>query len=312
MTTTQVVRPAGAGHETLYVLLLCLIILAVAGSVIALHGESQEVAAVPSHQLDARRDLSAAEQGIYADLRDEKTLVLTSCNVISIGFDEPSVEVGLMLRPTQSSALHFQQIGRVMRISPRTGKQYGIILDQAGNLERLGFPEDIQEYHLPMTKDGASSGGPPPMKPCPQCGRILYAFIVKCPDCGHQWVSERALNLEDMVEIYSREQAHQIKDPAILRDMFHGCRRRVYREGRSPELANNDFKFKCGRDPKLEWYRGSVMGLRPTPQQQLEYLSYLQKSARRLKKRADWIVAEFEKECGPGSFAQVSALRQAI
>ena len=69
MSTTQVVRPAGAGHETLYVLLLCLIILAVAGAVVALHGESQEVTAVPSHQLDARRDLNAAEQGIYADLR---------------------------------------------------------------------------------------------------------------------------------------------------------------------------------------------------------------------------------------------------
>ena len=69
MSTTQVVRPAGAGHETLYVLLLCLIILAVAGTVVALHGETQEVTAVPSHQLDARRDLSAAEQGIYADLR---------------------------------------------------------------------------------------------------------------------------------------------------------------------------------------------------------------------------------------------------
>ncbi|NVZ18309.1 DUF6162 family protein [Pseudomonas costantinii] len=69
MSTTQVVRPAGAGHETLYVLLLCLIILAVAGSVVALHGETQEVVAVPSHQLDARRDLSASEQGIYADLR---------------------------------------------------------------------------------------------------------------------------------------------------------------------------------------------------------------------------------------------------
>ncbi|NWC96892.1 MULTISPECIES: DUF6162 family protein [unclassified Pseudomonas] len=69
MSTTHVVRPAGAGHETLYVLLLCLMILAVAGTVVALRGESQEVAAVPSHQLDARRDLSAAEQGIYADLR---------------------------------------------------------------------------------------------------------------------------------------------------------------------------------------------------------------------------------------------------
>jgi hypothetical protein len=67
--TTQVVRPAGAGHETLYVLLLCLIILAVAGSVVAWRGEPQEVSSVNSHQLDARRDLSASEQGIYADLR---------------------------------------------------------------------------------------------------------------------------------------------------------------------------------------------------------------------------------------------------
>lgn len=67
--TTQVVRPAGAGHETLYVLLLCLMILAVAGSVVAWHGESREVSSVGSHQLDARRDLSASEQGIYADLR---------------------------------------------------------------------------------------------------------------------------------------------------------------------------------------------------------------------------------------------------
>ena len=67
--TTQVVRPAGAGHETLYVLLLCLMILAVAGSVVLWRGESHEASSVSSHQLDARRDLSASEQGIYADLR---------------------------------------------------------------------------------------------------------------------------------------------------------------------------------------------------------------------------------------------------
>ena len=67
--STHVVRPAGAGHETLYVLLLCLLILTVAGSVVAWRHESQEVTSVAAHQLDARRDLSAAEQGIYADLR---------------------------------------------------------------------------------------------------------------------------------------------------------------------------------------------------------------------------------------------------
>ncbi|WP_419735503.1 DUF6162 family protein [Pseudomonas sp. COR18] len=68
-STTQVVRPAGAGHETLYVLLFCLIVLLVAGSVVALHGEKPDVAALAPHQLDARRDLTPGEQGIYADLR---------------------------------------------------------------------------------------------------------------------------------------------------------------------------------------------------------------------------------------------------
>lgn len=67
--TTQIVRPAGAGHETLNVLLLCLLILALAGSVVAWRGVSHEPEPVASNQLDARRDLSAAEQGIYADLR---------------------------------------------------------------------------------------------------------------------------------------------------------------------------------------------------------------------------------------------------
>ncbi|WP_438299259.1 DUF6162 family protein [Pseudomonas sp. NMS19W] len=67
--TTQIVRPAGAGHETLNVLLMCLLILAVAGSVVAWRGVSHEPEPVSSHQLDARRDLGASEQGIYADLR---------------------------------------------------------------------------------------------------------------------------------------------------------------------------------------------------------------------------------------------------
>jgi DNA repair protein RadD len=248
-------------------------------------------------------------QRMYSELRQEKILVLTSCNVISIGFDEPSVEVGLMLRPTQSSALHFQQIGRVMRISPQTGKRFGMILDQAGNLERLGFPEDIKEYHLPTQKEGSSSSGPPPMKPCPQCGRIVYAFIVKCPDCGHGWLSDRPINLEDMVEIYSADQAHQINDIPTLIELFHSHRRRAYARGNAPTWAERSFWEHCGRRPKDGWYRGSLFGARPTPTQQISYLDYLQKSAKRLGKAGDWIMAEFEKECGPGSFAAAAQLR---
>lgn len=69
MSRVQVVRPAGAGHETLYVLLVALLILALAATVVALRGEREDETRVEAHQLDARRDLNAAEQGIYTDLR---------------------------------------------------------------------------------------------------------------------------------------------------------------------------------------------------------------------------------------------------
>lgn len=69
MSRVQVVRPAGAGHETLYVLLVSLAILLIAATVVVLRGEREDTVTLPPHQLDARRDLNAAEQGVYADLR---------------------------------------------------------------------------------------------------------------------------------------------------------------------------------------------------------------------------------------------------
>jgi len=68
LSRTQVVRPAGAGHETLYVLLVSLLIVIVAATVVLLRGEREDEQAIANHQIDARRDLTAAEQGIYTDL----------------------------------------------------------------------------------------------------------------------------------------------------------------------------------------------------------------------------------------------------
>ncbi|MFB4394927.1 MULTISPECIES: DUF6162 family protein [unclassified Pseudomonas] len=68
MSRAQVIRPAGAGHETLYMLLTALLILAVAASVVTLRGERVDEQTIASHQIDARRDLTPAEQGLYTDL----------------------------------------------------------------------------------------------------------------------------------------------------------------------------------------------------------------------------------------------------
>ncbi len=244
---------------------------------------------------------------LYHALKTGELTVLTSCNVISIGFDEPSVEVGLMLRPTKSSAMHFQQLGRVMRISPHTGKAFGIILDQAGNLQRLGFPEDVESYSLPTRQASSGGGGAPPTKPCPACGRIVLTFIVKCPDCSHQWISDRPVNTEDMVEVYSNEQARQIRDVPTLVELYHGHRRRAFKANRGPGWADRTFFDQCGREPALGWCLGSLFGTRPNWDEQLAIVDYLYKSARGAGgKPGEWVINEFEKEVGPGSWFKIS------
>ncbi|MBC8998217.1 hypothetical protein IAI51_16950 [Pseudomonas sp. N40(2020)] len=120
--TTQIVRPAGAGHETLNVLLLCLLILALAGSAVAWRGVSHEPEPVASNQFDARRDLSAAEQGIYADLRvtldeiqllrEEQKTLPTPQNLADEGFapfaqDASSVSRGGHVWQMQADSAYF-------------------------------------------------------------------------------------------------------------------------------------------------------------------------------------------------------------
>lgn len=250
---------------------------------------------------------------LYHALKTGELMVLTSCNVISIGFDEPSVEVGLMLRPTKSSAMHFQQLGRVMRISPMTGKEYGIILDQAGNLERLGFPEDVEDYSLPTRQASTGGGGGAPTKPCPACGRIVLSFIVKCPDCAHKWVSDRPINTETMVEIYSNNQAQQIRDVPTLIELYHGHRRRAFKAGRPPSWADRAFYDQCGRTPIPAWCFGSLFGARPNWDEQLAIVEYLYESAKRGGgKTGDWVIQEFEKEVGPGSWFKISQYKSQL
>lgn len=72
--------------------------------------------------------------------------VLTSCDVVSEGFDLPAIEVAILMRPTQSLALYLQQVGRALR--PWPGKEHALILDHAGNAHAHGFPDDAREWTL--------------------------------------------------------------------------------------------------------------------------------------------------------------------
>lgn len=61
---------------------------------------------------------------------------LVNIAIISVGVDIPSYDTIAYLRPTESLVLLVQTMGRVLRLSPSTGKSEALVLDFAGNIER--------------------------------------------------------------------------------------------------------------------------------------------------------------------------------
>ncbi|MFA5396194.1 MAG: DEAD/DEAH box helicase [Methanogenium sp.] len=79
---------------------------------------------------------------IVEDFKSGKIKTVFQVLVFSCGFDFPSLDTVIMLRPTRSLRLHFQTLGRVLRIAP--GKECGTIIDLAGNVKNIGRIETIK------------------------------------------------------------------------------------------------------------------------------------------------------------------------
>lgn len=122
---------------------------------------------------------------IIQDFRDGKIDVLTSCDIISEGFDLPAIECGIMLRPTHSLSLWIQQCGRALRTYP--GKNEAIILDHAGNALRHGLPDQEREWSLEGKGDKKDGDSAPPVKICPSCFASQFVGKRQCGFCGFEF-----------------------------------------------------------------------------------------------------------------------------
>ena len=138
-----------------------------------------------SVNIDGSLDASV-RAAIVRDFTAGRINVLTSCDLISEGFDVPRIEVGLLLRPTQSLGLFLQQCGRVLR--PSEGKSRALILDHAGNTYRHGLPQQDREWALePGTGVGGRSGGVGevgPVRVCKRCFSASAGTRSVCGECG--------------------------------------------------------------------------------------------------------------------------------
>lgn len=141
-----------------------------------------QAAGIPSAHVDGETPSDQRDKTIK-DFEDGKILILSNVELFGEGFDLPALEVAILLRPTQSTGLYLQQVGRALRPSP--GKETALILDHAGNCERHGLPDEDREWSLDgraITKR-LGTGPNSSVRICPKCFAAQFQGFKECKIC---------------------------------------------------------------------------------------------------------------------------------
>jgi superfamily II DNA or RNA helicase len=164
---------------------------------------------IPSASIDGTLDPEVRKQRV-GDLTAGKILVLTSCELISEGFDLPAVNAAILLRPTQSLSMHLQQVGRALR--PYPGKANAIILDHVGNCLRHGLAEQERDWDLSGREKRLKKSSLVETKQCSKCFAIFAGTV--CPQCG----SQREIAAREIEEVDGELQRLSIEDISKKRE----------------------------------------------------------------------------------------------
>jgi superfamily II DNA or RNA helicase len=151
-----------------------------------------EVAQIDHYVKDEERE------SIIKKFNSGEIKVLTSVAVLSIGFDSPIASCAILARPTLSTMLHIQQVGRALR--PYEGKKDAIIIDHAGNVFKHGKIEEFRPQELKDKHSESESKGikkeKPTVKKCHKCGFLSEYSAQMCSECGATFEKRGAIVVE--------------------------------------------------------------------------------------------------------------------
>ncbi len=117
----------------------------------------------------------------------EMPRVLISVNKLSIGFDFPEASALVIARPTLSSSLYLQMVGRVLR--PHKNKPVAVLVDLTENTRQHCPKLDLDQVMVRVPKP--KGDGIPPIKFCEAeidggmlCWAECHPSVMVCPECG--------------------------------------------------------------------------------------------------------------------------------
>lgn len=229
----------------------------------------------------SKMDSRIRDENIKKFQRGEVRMIVNN-NILTTGFDSPWIDCIVCLRPTASSVLWVQMLGRGTRpfSTPTYVKQNCLVLDFAGNTRRLG---PVNDPVIP--RKAGEGGGEAPVKECPVCNVWNHISARKCIHCGTEFRIEVKIKAEasyaDLIKgelpktaafkvdhiTFSRGQNPRSGKPAYMKASYF-CGLRVFDEFICFE--HGGFAAKRARD----WWKVRSDSIDP-PKTVKEALSYV-------------------------------------
>jgi DNA repair protein RadD len=176
---------------------------------------------------------------VIADFKAQRLRFLCSQGVLTTGFNAKHVDMVALARPTQSTGLYIQMVGRGTRLSPETNKSDCLVLDFGGNIARHGPFDD------PSIPDKKGKGtGPAPFKECPECENACGTMTRICPVCDYEFPPP-----ERHVDTKPAEKPLLSVEPEWL-EVADASYRRHEKEGGTPSLR---VEYRVGLTMHREW-----------------------------------------------------------
>lgn len=133
---------------------------------------------------------SAERDRTMQAFKRQQVQCLIGVGVFATGFDAPHCDLIVLARPTKSTGLYIQIVGRGTRLFP--GKVNCLVIDAGGNIARHG-PIDA-----PFIKEPGAGGGSMPLKKCPECEKDHPISVRVCDDCGFNFPYESKVVIDSV------------------------------------------------------------------------------------------------------------------
>lgn len=206
-------------------------------------------AGIAAEHLDANSAVDERD-AVLARLARGETLVLANVGLFAEGTDVPSVKCAILARPTKSTGLYLQQVGRILR--PWSGVN-AVVLDHGGCVLEHGLPQEDRAFSLDSKPRRARDpGAGPPVRVCGGCEAVVPLATAICPECGAQLIERGAR--ETIPEEAAGELALATEDLVRHAEWTRLCETSRER-GYKPGWAYHQFRQRFGGPPPADWSR---------------------------------------------------------